>query len=200
MTVASAQLGPGPMEGQCLLELAQLHAEPHRDCGLKISNERFADAVRRFQHYPGCGVGQRRTSPSLSSGSSRSTRDLRPAGRTAVQQAECFLLHRHRHLSPCNDPWVRSLWSAAERTSSQQTSTFSSLKTEYFLTRQKGLCRVIKLRVLRQLSWMIRVGPVWLFSRSVTCDSLQPHGLQHTRLPCPSPSPGVCSNLCPLSQ
>ena len=31
-------------------------------------------------------------------------------------------------------------------------------------------------------------------------DSLQPHGLQHTRFPCPSPSPGVCSNSCPLSQ
>ena len=31
-------------------------------------------------------------------------------------------------------------------------------------------------------------------------DSLQPHGLQHTRLPCPSLSPGVCSNSCPLSQ
>ena len=30
-------------------------------------------------------------------------------------------------------------------------------------------------------------------------DSLQPHGLKHTRLPCPSPSPGVCSNSCPLS-
>ena len=30
-------------------------------------------------------------------------------------------------------------------------------------------------------------------------DSLQPHGLQHTRLPCPSLSPEVCSNLCPLS-
>ena len=29
---------------------------------------------------------------------------------------------------------------------------------------------------------------------------LQSHGLQHTRLPSPSPSPGVCSNLCPLSQ
>ena len=33
------------------------------------------------------------------------------------------------------------------------------------------------------------------FSRSVTSSSLQPHGLQHTRLPCPSPSPGACSNL-----
>ena len=32
------------------------------------------------------------------------------------------------------------------------------------------------------------------------CNSLQPHGLQHTRLPCPSPSPWVCTNLCPLSQ
>ena len=31
-------------------------------------------------------------------------------------------------------------------------------------------------------------------------NSLQPHGLQHASLPCPLPSPGVCSNLCPLSQ
>ena len=30
-------------------------------------------------------------------------------------------------------------------------------------------------------------------------DSLQPHGLQHSRLPCPSPSPRVCSNSCPLN-
>ena len=29
------------------------------------------------------------------------------------------------------------------------------------------------------------------FSHSVMCDSLQPHGLQHSRLPCPSPSPGI---------
>ena len=31
-------------------------------------------------------------------------------------------------------------------------------------------------------------------------DSLRSHRLQHTRLPWPSPSPGVCSNSCPLSQ
>ena len=30
-------------------------------------------------------------------------------------------------------------------------------------------------------------------------NSLWPHGLQHTRLPCPSPTPGACSNSCPLS-
>ena len=29
---------------------------------------------------------------------------------------------------------------------------------------------------------------------------LWPHGLQHTRFPCPSPTPGACSNLCPSSQ
>ena len=38
-----------------------------------------------------------------------------------------------------------------------------------------------------------------LFSRSVVSDSLQPHGLQHPRLPCPSLSPRACSNSCPLS-
>ena len=38
------------------------------------------------------------------------------------------------------------------------------------------------------------------FSHSVVSDSLQPHGLQHARLPCPSPTPKVCSNLCPSSR
>ena len=31
-------------------------------------------------------------------------------------------------------------------------------------------------------------------------DSLQPQGLQHARLPCPSPTSGACSNSCPSSQ
>ena len=39
-----------------------------------------------------------------------------------------------------------------------------------------------------------------LFSLPVVSDSLQPHRLQHFRLPCPSPSPWACSNSCPLSQ
>ena len=38
------------------------------------------------------------------------------------------------------------------------------------------------------------------FSCSVMSDSLWPHGLQHTRLPCPSPTPGASSNSCPLSR
>ena len=38
------------------------------------------------------------------------------------------------------------------------------------------------------------------FSCSVISDSLQPHGLQQARPPCPSPTPGVYSNSCPLSR
>ena len=38
------------------------------------------------------------------------------------------------------------------------------------------------------------------FCHSVVSNSLQPHGLQHTRPPCPSPTPRVYSNLCLLSQ
>ena len=38
------------------------------------------------------------------------------------------------------------------------------------------------------------------FSCSVVSNSLWPHGLQHARLPCPSPTLGACSNSCPLSQ
>ena len=39
-----------------------------------------------------------------------------------------------------------------------------------------------------------------LFSHSVVSDSLQPHELQHTRPPCPSATPGVHPNPCPLSR
>ena len=37
------------------------------------------------------------------------------------------------------------------------------------------------------------------FSLSVMSDSLQAHGLQHTRLSCPLPTPGACSGSCPSS-
>ena len=47
----------------------------------------------------------------------------------------------------------------------------------------------------------IRGKQQWLlFSCSVVSESLRPHGLQHARLPSPSPSPRACSNSCSLSE
>ena len=66
-------------------------------------------------------------------------------------------------------------------------------------TKQVGLYyrRRKKLPQMPQLAF--RRLPL-LFSCSVVSNSLWPHGLQHSRLPCPSPATGVCSNLCPLSR
>ena len=67
-------------------------------------------------------------------------------------------------------------------------------------------------RITRNIYYMSDPLPVWLwpepeimemslllFSLSDVSDSLQPIGLQHSRIPCPSVSPRVCSNSCPLS-
>ena len=52
-----------------------------------------------------------------------------------------------------------------------------------------------------QLSFKVKLwGLSVQFSCSVESDSLQPHGLQHATLPCPSPTPRTYSNLCPSSQ
>ena len=49
-------------------------------------------------------------------------------------------------------------------------------------------------------SWHLHLFSSVQFSRSVLSNSLQPHGLQNTRLTCPSPTPRIYSNSCPLSQ
>ena len=51
-------------------------------------------------------------------------------------------------------------------------------------------------------SWWIPIAETCSiqFSCSVVSNSLQPHGLQHTRPPCPSATPRVYPNSCPLSQ
>ena len=82
------------------------------------------------------------------------------------------------------------------------------------------LVRILSPKVLRVLEeWLSRcrissprpVQWVWpfcqepqfssvQFSHSVMSNSLQPHWLQHARPPCPSPTPGACSNSCPWSR
>ena len=53
-----------------------------------------------------------------------------------------------------------------------------------------------KMSIKRKTYFFIQL----LLSCQVMSNCLQPHGLQHARLPCPSPIPGVCSTSCPLSR
>ena len=65
-------------------------------------------------------------------------------------------------------------------------------------------CKHLKYFIFSMIAMSCGMSKILLksvqFSRSVVSNSLQLHGLQHTRLPSPSPTPGTCSNSCPLSQ
>ena len=54
--------------------------------------------------------------------------------------------------------------------------------------------------ILRGEYHLLPISQFGQFSHSVVSDSLRPHELQHARPPCPSPTPGVHSNLCPSSR
>ena len=60
----------------------------------------------------------------------------------------------------------------------------------WFIPPQKGYLQ----------TWWLPAFSSVQFRRSVVSNSLRPNGLHHTRLPCPSPTPGAYSNSCPLSQ
>ena len=68
------------------------------------------------------------------------------------------------------------------------------IQYKIFLRRHKMANRYMK---VCQSSLVIRSFQI---SHSLVSDSLQPHKLQHTRPPCPSPTPTVHPNSCPLSQ
>ena len=64
----------------------------------------------------------------------------------------------------------------------------------------KGLLKhAYSKKILFWLTQVLQFSSVW-FSHSVMSNSLWPHGLQHTRPPCPSPTPRVYPNSHPLSQ
>ena len=65
------------------------------------------------------------------------------------------------------------------------------------ISRSSGNCTTTLAMELQILFY----SPMFLlFSYPVMSDSSWPHWLQHSRLPCPSPSPGVCPSSCPLHQ
>ena len=59
--------------------------------------------------------------------------------------------------------------------------------------------RIIRIKIAILPKKVYRFNLISHFSCSVMSDPLWPHGLQHTRLPCPSPTPRAYSNSCPLS-
>ena len=56
------------------------------------------------------------------------------------------------------------------------------------------------INIINMVPVLTNLKPQFSSVHSVVSDSLWPHGLQHTRLPCPSSTPGVYSNSCPLSR
>ena len=62
-----------------------------------------------------------------------------------------------------------------------------------------NICLMINGQLNHLLFSFSMISPVQ-FSHTVVSSSLQPHGLQHTRLPYPSPTPGAYSNWCSLSR
>ena len=73
-----------------------------------------------------------------------------------------------------------------------------SLQTVYvWMTLE--LCSTIRFGQVYPGVWIFQFSSVQ-FSSSVMSDSLQPHEPQHTRPPCPSPTPGVHPNPCPLNR
>ena len=76
-------------------------------------------------------------------------------------------------------PWEKHFWVIGDGAQMDREKTYS--------------CKFIKVNTQRKEKSV-------QFSRSVVSNSLWPHGLQHTRPPCPSPTPGVYSKSCPLSQ
>ena len=58
----------------------------------------------------------------------------------------------------------------------------------------------IKLWDMSTWIWYSKLQSLIQFSHSVVSDSFWPRGLQHARPPCPSPSPRVCLNSCPLNR
>ena len=64
----------------------------------------------------------------------------------------------------------------------------------------EDFCLAIIKIILTNTKWRLKITLSLSFSHEVMSDSLQPCGLQHSRLLCPPPSPRVCSASCPLSQ
>ena len=120
----------------------------------------------------------------------------------SLMQYDCYCYEkrnfRHRHIHrKCHVMMKAELGVMPQKSRStkdfwQTARSWGKNSTNFCFSSQKGL-------VLFPLLFTgLAMGSVQ-FSCSVMSNSLRPHGLQHIRLPCPSPTPGACANSCPLS-
>ena len=90
-------------------------------------------------------------------------------------------------------------FASEELNSAYSSITYGSIILGKSCSLRVILWRISKINVFIYLT-NTSYASLLLFSRSVVFHSLQPHGLQHTILPCPSLSPRVCWKSGPLSQ
>ena len=103
-----------------------------------------------------------------------------------------------KNLSAMEEIWVQSLgWE--DPLEKGMATHFSILAWRNPWAEEPGGLQSMGLQRIRG-NWVTNTfRRLLLFSCYVVSDSLQPHGLQHARLLCPSLSPRVCSNSCPLN-
>jgi len=92
----------------------------------------------------------------------------------------------------CEQLWCYQPWNTFGNSVSQTHSLFT-WKWKQIVCSSFNIAVVCK-------AWGWTYSCILLLSRSVMSESLQPRGLQHSRLACPSPSSRACSNSCPLNQ
>ena len=95
---------------------------------------------------------------------------------------------------------LKSDWLYSLQPKMEKLYTISKNKTRSWCGSDHELL-IAKFRLkLKKVGKTTRPFSAIQFGHSVMPDSLRPHGLQYARLPCPSQTPGACSNSCPLSQ
>ena len=104
----------------------------------------------------------------------------------------CIYTHTHTHILEKPNQMKGNIWS----------SYFEIGKhTKVMLHRKRKKLTLMKICLHNNsLYYFYNLSVSIQFSCSVMSNSLQPHGLQHARFPCPSPTPRICSDSCALIQ
>ena len=114
----------------------------------------------------------------------------------------CCLQETHFRLQDTYRMKVRG-WTNIFHTNAKECTFFSSTqgalsRRDHILGHKSNLNKFKKVKIIASIFSDHNTMSSVQFSRSVMSDSLRPHVPQHARLPCPSPTPRVHPNPCPL--